>query len=92
MPAQSSAIVCVHPNCSGLRNLLIEGMNERKLPQVASGEVSNAQALNRLPGEVVESPSVEVFKRCVGVSLRHILVGVLVLLGLGVSKLSPGSL
>lgn len=86
MPSQSSAVVCAHSNCSGLSIFLTEGMNERKLSQVVSGDVCNGQALNRLPREVVDSPSVEVFKRCVGVSLRHILVGILAGLGLRVSK------
>lgn len=74
-----------------LSNFITEGMNERKLTQVASGEVYNGQTLNRLPTEVAESPSMEIFKRCVGVSLRHILVEVLAVLGLWMSKLSPGS-
>lgn len=88
---QSCAVSCVHPNCSGLGNFISEGMNERKLPWVVLGEVYNDQALNRLPGEVAESPSTEVFKKCAGMSVRHILVGVLAVLGLQVNKLSPGS-
>lgn len=89
--SQSSAVSCMHPNCSGLNNFTTEGKNESKFPQVTSGEVYNGQALNRLPREEVKSPSMKVFKRCAGMSLRHILMGVLTVLGLQVTKLSPGS-
>jgi len=37
-----------------------------------TGNGKGQEHLNRLPREVVESPSVEVFKKCVDMAIQHV--------------------